>query len=76
MDHCRDKNMNSLHLGLLVFSSPTLDIYWIFLEKRCSPSAFFLNLATAKVQECWHPTPKLDCMISSNLEKLDGEGVW
>ena len=74
MDHCRDKNMNSLHLGLLVFSSPALDIYWFFLEKRCSPSAFFLNLATAKVQECWHPTPKLDCMISSNPEKTRWRG--
>ena len=39
-------------LGPIGFFFSCAGHYWIFWEKRCSPSAFFLNLATAKVQEC------------------------
>ena len=78
MDHCWDKSMSSLHLGLLAFFLPHCTCIGIYWKRHVVPVwSAFKNLATTQVQEWWHPTPKLDCMIASNLgEYLYGEGVW
>ena len=78
MDHCWDKSMSSLHLGLLAFFLPHCTCIGIYWKRNVVPVwSVFKNLATTQVQEWWHPTPKLDCMIASNLgEYLYGEGVW
>ena len=78
MDHCWDKSMSSLHLGLLAFFLPHCTCIGIYWKRHVVPVwSVFKNLATTQVQEWWHPTPKLDCMIASNLgEYLYGEGVW